>query len=601
MSPFFLFFLLFEAVILVIGVLLGLKRGLGKTLVRVVYLLLIGVASFFLSKFVVSRAFGSIMEVVRGLYPADLKTLIANAPEIEVMLQTFASALIIPVCFALIFFVLELLSLIGFGTIAKKIVSKIAPSAERTAAGKWSGAAVGLLASVFVAAVLLSPMYMAASIVSTIPEETLATLGIASNDVAEVDGVEVASSGVALRNNVWTGKAAFLANNGDFDFSSLFFLSSFLVDNLTTFETPQGEKTSVTQEIPLIMDMATTMIHAYNVTQESGGDQTDAIMNAASVLVLYVDDSPFVKELTSSAVSSIGKSLEQEQEIFGGALTLPEDEALKPIVDSLITTLAETSTETVKDNLTTLFGVPSEELIPESKKDPLPPAEIPGDTTTNASADTPNDDAKPNDSTADNKPAETPDAKPSDSTADNKPGETPDAKPSNTPENTNKPITNKGLLSAFTKMGDSADEGSEEADKKQEIITNAFANMSDNAAMKGVLSEVTAYVSQVISASSTSLVDESTKVIYEEIVSQINSLSYSLKGVPTKEKIQKTSEVLSGAVSEFNLSISDWQITVVATCAVDEFLGDKYPAGVTIADIMGFFGVAASQIPDWAN
>lgn len=363
MSPMVLSFLVFEAFIVLIGTLLGLKRGLGKTVIRTVYLAVIGVVAFFVSRGFIHKLADFALEMLRNLYPADLQTMIDTSIEIESLLIGFASALVFPVCFALLFGVLELFSLIGFGAISKKILSSMFPDKEKGVGSRLAGAGVGFAVSLLVAAVLTAPEFVFSSVLFSIPEDTLSSFGIPTEVVYQNEtygttlSVKPSASVIASPLAAQRDMPEFLVVNKAF------------AKLLTSFETPSGEKTDAYTEIPILAHLAIGMYDAFNGTLYANGDVTDAIANAGAILSLYVDDSCFVKELATDSLRAVGVTLVNNHSIFGMEILPSEDKAFDSIINTFMDTIAHTTVETVKDNLVTLFGKPNGDLLPSDKMD----------------------------------------------------------------------------------------------------------------------------------------------------------------------------------------------------------------------------------------
>ncbi len=538
MSPLVIAFLVTELLIVVIGTLLGFKRGLGKTVIRLVYLLVVGLLALLLSSFVVSICSEAIMSIARGYYPADLKKLIDASPELEPLLESFVSGLVFPIIFALLFFVFQLLSLIGFGTVAKKILSAVFKDKEKGVVSSATGAATGFVLSFVVAAVLLSPVFMTLSVYSSVPEDVL----VAITSVPEEEQVEVRLNG--------TQKLSVGAlPSTDFKMPSFLFISRMMTNALTGFETPHHEKTNVLNEVPILMHIADNALDTVDVTDEQGGDTIDVFTNACSLLSLYVDDSPFVKELSSDVLCGFGTVLGKGETIFNMTLSSNPDDPMAPVVNSFMTSVSQTTPETVKGNLITLFGKPNEEFVPTDKKEEL--SHISGV----SSAD----------------------------------------------------YHNIGMVSAFMHMNHTPVEGEEmNTEKKNDVVSKAFITMADNEAMQEVFEEVTTYASNVINEKASDLIGDNTQVVYEGVASNIEETILATSNATTEEKVEIVKEILDTAIEEFEVEIEDWETSVLATCAVKEFLEGDYVdeegvPSVSASDVMAFFGITEDQLPDWAK
>lgn len=542
MSPIILSFLALEVVIVLVGTLLGLKRGLGKTVVRTVYLLVIGLVSFLIARLLTPKFLAVAVNALQAIYPEDLKSMFAASPEMEGMLASFLAAFAVPVCFAVLFGLLQLLTLIGFRPLSEKILAGIVKTENVSSGSRAAGAAVGLLVAVFVASFLLSPLFMASSVVMSVPEKHLESLGIA----------EVVESGQPSAKNLLSAQTAVHLLSTDEPMPGIFVINKVVANSLTSFKTPAGAQTTVYQEIPIVTHLAFSMMDAHSKTLELGGDDIDALTNAGAILELYVDDSEFIRELASGAISAVGAVLSENHTIFGVELASPDDHGISAIMDSFIETISHTTSENLKANLVTLFGKPSHDLLPQDKLDTKEDLDF---------------------------------------------------------THITKGYHNAGIISAFTHLnalhtGDNIDP---EAAKKGELaIASAFATMADNDAMDAVFKDVSAFASDLISQNASGLLDESSKETYKEVAENVQNTIAAVQESTTEEKVEAVKEVVNDSLSEFDMEIEDWQSSIIASCAVKEFCGDDYldengNPTVSIEDIMIFFGVSDEEIPDWAK
>lgn len=543
MSPIILSFLTLEAIIVLIGTLLGLKRGLGKTVVRTVYLLVIGLVSFFVARLLSSKFLVVAVDAVQEFYPEDLKSMFVASPEMETLLANFLTGLAVPFCFAILFGLLQLLTLIGFRPLSKKILAGIFKTEKMCRGSRAAGAAVGLVVAVFVASFLLSPLFMASSVAMSIPEDYLASFGI----------TEAVAQESSSANNLLSVQTPVRVLATDEPMPGVFAINKVIAKSLTTFKTPSGAQTSVYQEAPIVAHLAFSMIDAHSKTLQLGGDDIDAITNAGAILELYVDDSDFIKELASDAISAVGTVLSENHSIFGVELVSTEDNGISNIMDSFIETISHTTPQTLKANLVTLFGKPSYDLLPQDKVD------------TEEELDYTHVDAKG--------------------------------------------YHNAGIISAFTHLnalqsGENVDEQTKK--KGEQAIAGAFATMAGNAAMDSVFNDISVFASDLISQNASGLLDETSKESYEQVVENVQNTIVAVQNSTTEEKVEAVKEVVDSALSEFEMEIEDWQSSIIASCAVKEFCEGDYldeygNPTVSIEDIMAFFGISEEDIPDWAK
>ena len=74
-------FLVLEVLIVGLCVLIGYKRGLGRTIVRAVYLAIIGVVSLIVGRSIAATATGIVMDFLMPSLPSEILSLIEQKPE----------------------------------------------------------------------------------------------------------------------------------------------------------------------------------------------------------------------------------------------------------------------------------------------------------------------------------------------------------------------------------------------------------------------------------------------------------------------------------------------------------------------------------------
>ncbi len=525
MSPLVITFLAIEFLIVAGGTFFGFRRGLGKTGVRFVYLVMIALFSLLISFLVVSVCAETILVMVRGQYSADLRKLIKASPELEALVEAFISGLIFPIIFAILFGTLQLLSLIEFGRVSRKILSAIFPKKEKDLASRISGAAMGFVISFVVAVILMSPVYMTLSVYASIPEDVLVAMTSEKKEERET----TPSSQLMLKR--WPST--------DFEVPSFLVASRLVTNTLTGFETPNRVKTNVLAEIPILMEVADRALDTVDITGENGGDRIDVLTNACSILSLYVEDSAFVNELACDVICGFGVVLGRGDTIFEMSLDNNTDPALTPVVDSFMLVISETTPQTTKENLITLFGVPNDTFVPESKK------QVAAQMNGVSSAD----------------------------------------------------YYNIGMVSAFMHIKYKMPENnSGPTEQQNKVISKAFITMADNDAMHEVFEEVALYASDVVMEKASDLLGENKQAVYEQAASSIEETIAKTTDATTEEKVGLVQEILDEAIKEFDVDIEDWEASILATCAVKEFSDEKYidengEPTVSIDDVKTFFGI----------
>ncbi len=572
-------FLLLEVAIIAIGIVMGYRRATGRSAVRAVYLLLIGLVSFLVGRAIAFRISDVVLPTLLELLPPDVVSVLNTSPELTAVFGSLMGALIVPGVFALLFGLLQLLSLICFKRVSGKLVSAVTKSESKPKTGsKWGGAAIGLVTGFAVSAVLLSPLFTVVYLVDNTHDETILIFEDAfsgtSDDQAQISaGTTLAARPMALAANTpplpW-------------DTFSVNPISSMLLRVLTGYEigdpgAASGTRTSAAESVPALLEAAGDALYAYRATTEQGGSPTDAFTNAAAALLPHLDE-PTVRQMASGALSGMGETLKTERSVLGFEIPQSDNVFIQSLIDQMVTTLAETNTETVADNMKTLFGELPDNLKPESKREQPSSG---GDTQPGGDAQPGGDDGLPG-GTVD-LPDETP-------TAPSAP-----AAPA---------ASNTGLLSALTRVDTSDPAASLSSPTLQSALGNAF----DNPAMAGVMAEVTGYAMQMIKDSGVDLKDPQYEAVYEELRDTLTSVLSSCIAQGKTSNLAVAGElegVMTDLFDRYDFPIDDSMIGLTAQCVAAEFMGPAYVSGTTVSisvyDLLSFFGISDDEMPDWVK
>ena len=643
-------FLVLELLILAVGILMGYRRGIGRSMVRLAYLAVIGIASFILGRLIAFRLSDSMIRRICDLLPTDAQALLATAPELEALVASLLGALIAPIVFALLFGILQLLTLIFFKTLSGKLVSSVYKKQEAPSWSKWAGAGVGLVSAVAIAAVLLSPLFTAMYMVEKTPDETLTIFAEALFEEDEQNAVVASVPGGAMKAPVMTLRPEL---DTAFDMTHLIPWETILLRALTDYEIPAegtdapAHRESASDSLPALIEAAGDALYAYNKTATKGGSSIDAFTNAAAAIIPHLEQSPTIKQAATDALSAMGQTLQNGGSIMGMELPQTENALLKNMIDNLVNTLAETTTDTVEDNMKTLFGELDDSLKPESKrKQPeqnqetpavTDPIEVETEAETEAATVPVPEETKPVESKpaeskpADSKPAESKPAesKPVESApAESKPAQTetttppvtetepkgtetteskPAEQPSKPADTTTGNTANNGLLSALSKLDKEDPLGSLKNEETAGIIKDAFGGIADNPAMAGLMNEIRSYAMSLIQQKGIDIMDEKYQPMYETVCYELGSvLSDCLSsGITSTKEVASILEArLMAEFENYKFPVESYQVGLVAQCAASEFLSDKYVDGttvtVTVKDILSFFGIAEADMPEWA-
>lgn len=360
-------FLLLEVLIVGLGVFIGYKRGLGRSTVRMVYLAVIGVASFFIARYISFAVSTPIYNFVFEILPSyDIQHLLEKSHELELLIENIIGALLTPVVFALLFAVLQLLTLICFKKISSKIVSALTSKSSETpnATSKWLGAGVGFVSAVAVAAILLSPVYTAIHVIDNTSEETVAIFFDAAEDNGAALDAEFTHK--ALKAQITTVKFDIKPS---FAVTKFHPISDFISNTATKYTVPEAhEKESASHSLPVLVDVIADVLYVHDSTIDHGGSSMDALSNSVASVTPHLGESITVKDAVASALCALGEILIEDKEFMGIALPTNQNMLVEGITNNILDTLSHTTLNTVNDNMIMLFGTVSDELMPEHKR-----------------------------------------------------------------------------------------------------------------------------------------------------------------------------------------------------------------------------------------
>lgn len=120
----YLIFLILEIVLIMFGVFMGYRRGMGKALFRFCELVIIAVVSLFVSRSLAFSLVDGSKDMVFSLLDPSAAQMLSSSENAIAFIISLAGALIAPVIFALIFGFLKLITLIGFNSVSGAVIRK---------------------------------------------------------------------------------------------------------------------------------------------------------------------------------------------------------------------------------------------------------------------------------------------------------------------------------------------------------------------------------------------------------------------------------------------------------------------------------------------
>lgn len=358
-------FIVLEILIIGVGALIGYKRGAGRSAVRLVYLTVIGIASFFIARSIAFKMsipiFESVMKLISN---TDVKLVFEKSPELELLIENLVGAIMAPIIFALLFLVLQLLTLICFRLASSKIVALITKkSDEPSSQSKFIGLGVGLVSAVAIAAILLSPVYMVMHVIDNTSEETV---DIFLDTIGGENTLNSATPERVLKAQITTAK---MEVKPSFEVTKAHPISSFITERICRYEVPVAhEKESVMHTLHILVDIAGDVLYVHNSTVSDGGTSMEALSNSVAAITPHLDESLTVRDVAACALSALGEILIEDHEFMGISLPASENAIIEQATNSVLDTMAHTTLDTVDENITMIFGVVGDEYLPESKR-----------------------------------------------------------------------------------------------------------------------------------------------------------------------------------------------------------------------------------------
>lgn len=331
---FYIAFLILEIFSVIFGIYMGYHRGIIKAAFRFGELAVAAVISLVLAK-VASKAMGSwAVDFVCALLDESATELIFSAENASILVSSLVGALLAPIFFALFFGIIKLFSLIGFNTITNSIVKKAGESKSKTKASSWGGAGIGVLSSVLVCSILLSPFFCGLYMVGSVPEDDrediISYMGVDKNVAHEVCRVLPES---APKHPV-----------------------SLLFAKLATTTTVSGVRYCAIDEMPEMVCMLCDFLSSYENAQEEGKDDITVLGNAISSTIPHMENSVFISEITSSVLNSVGESIKNGDSGFAA-----ESGVSGEMMNSVGDILTNINSENIADNIEVLVGDPKDE------------------------------------------------------------------------------------------------------------------------------------------------------------------------------------------------------------------------------------------------
>lgn len=381
-------FFVLEVLILALGVFLGYKRGTGRSVVRLIYLAILGVIALLLGRWIAEKGGNAIYAVIRPALTGEVSEILDASPELDLLLAGLIHALLVPVCFAVLFGVLEALSTICLKKLSKKIVSAVTgKDGEPQKKHRVIGSVIGAITAFLVFTVLFSPFYALMNLCGGLSDETVAFLDetLASDETAgtaenQTGGLlSVSEPGTAGGVRFAMPLLYTLRKTSE---NPLTKAGTVFGGALTGGKTPREVSYLATKEVPKLADIAVVVVR--DVKEDKIGSGVAAINHIAKTVLPVVSDSPVGREAVIAVSRAVGNII-RENGSFAGISKNSGNVMSDIMVGAVADVLAEVTEENLDETAKTLFGI---DIRPQTG----------GETTKESETlQTPEDTMKPND------------------------------------------------------------------------------------------------------------------------------------------------------------------------------------------------------------
>ena len=313
---------------IVIGLLIGMKRGFIRSVFRLILIGLSAVLALLLSyplSYAIADLFkDSLYEQMNKLMPS-FEQLAELSPTLKSLLTVLPAAFLSLVVFILLFIVISLLSLIIYHLISSKMLNPF----TRKVGGTIGGAVVGAVTGCLVLAILLAPLTGLAAHTST----ALHSLSVLDAEHADLY-TKMNDEFVSELNNNWF--VTFVRTYGGMQ----------LTDQLMTVEI-EGKEYKISKEVNALLEGASIIQGMTSAENPTIATETSHLIHMAS----DTTGSDLMPQMLAEIVSGMGKKLKEDGSFFSvkPGLVSPEGKAL---LDGVYDLLSDTTSETVSKDLT---------------------------------------------------------------------------------------------------------------------------------------------------------------------------------------------------------------------------------------------------------
>lgn len=356
------------ALFLLIGFLVGAKRGLAKQGLALGLILVTIPIAMFAAKLIAGIVSERVWPMVIGYIPEEYLSALESSPSLMSFVEALPAALIAPFVFVVAYLVLLALFKIVY-SIVGHIKTFQKENFVKPTVSTWVGGALGLVAAAAVFVCFMMPavgyLNVASTALSTLTDEDAEAPIVAF--LPALNGTLSTGETVVVEGETDAGNDTFemlaeinstyvkpLAENplisgissvgGKQMFRSL---TSSRINNVSV--DVLGELTGVAETVVKLEPMLGVEV------KDFGTEQADAIRN----VVGDIDDSDILKNIFAEVLSSVATTWQQGESFLGIASPVKEDTSpmLKPVLEELVDVLATSTADNIAGDLYTIADI----------------------------------------------------------------------------------------------------------------------------------------------------------------------------------------------------------------------------------------------------
>ncbi len=343
-----------------LGFLFGYRRGTGRSVVRLGYILVISFIAYFLAIAIAKPLSETVFSAIKPYFDTNetLQKYAQNSTVFESLIRGLISSILAPILLPIIFAIFQALSMIKFRFIADKLVKLVKKGGDpMTQKSRLIGGGIGMVQGFIIASALLVPLFVAHTIIAT-AEDNISGGTEAAIYAPEGTGMHSLSLN---RPSVANNRLA----TGFFNFFVLPTGSQSLTHIV-------GSPYNLRTEGPLLLGAANTMLINSGGTgflggggtddgsdlTGSGGSSTDtnAIVALFASMIPYIEQSELLSDLAADLLNTAATIWESGESFLGVSFNT-DNAIISNLLSSLIESLRNANPNNVSSILTTFFVV----------------------------------------------------------------------------------------------------------------------------------------------------------------------------------------------------------------------------------------------------